>query len=76
MDLERYRAHSSVPFEQDGPDEAGDGGLVWEDADALGAALALAFEGFARGFKGCRRQRWGDTPPIRVRRRRVGPMPA
>ena len=33
-----------VLFEQDGADKAGDGGLVGEDADDLGAALDLAIE--------------------------------
>jgi hypothetical protein len=31
-----------VLFEQDGPDEPGDGSFVGEDADDLGAALDLA----------------------------------
>ena len=31
-----------VLFEQDGPDESCDGGLVWEDADDVGAALDFA----------------------------------
>ena len=37
-----------VLFEQDGADEAGDCGLVWEDADDLGAALDLAVEPLQR----------------------------
>jgi hypothetical protein len=31
-----------VLFEEDGADQPGDGRLVWEDADDLGAALDLA----------------------------------
>jgi hypothetical protein len=37
-----------VLFEQDGTDEAGDGGLVGEDADDLGASLDLAVQAFER----------------------------
>jgi hypothetical protein len=37
-----------VLLEQDRPDEAGDGGLVGEDADDLGAALDLAIEALER----------------------------
>ena len=37
-----------VLFEQDGADEAGDGGLVREDADDLGAPLDLAVEALQR----------------------------
>ena len=37
-----------VLLEEDGADEAGDGGLVGEDADDLGAALDLAVEPFER----------------------------
>ena len=37
-----------VLFEQDRADEAGDGGLVGEDADDLGAALDLAVEALER----------------------------
>jgi hypothetical protein len=37
-----------VLLEEDGADEAGDGGLVREDADDLGAALDLAVQALAR----------------------------
>ena len=37
-----------VLLEQDRADEAGDGGLVGEDADDIGAALDLAVEPFQR----------------------------
>lgn len=37
-----------VLFEQDGADEAGDGGFVGEDADDLGTPLDLAVEAFER----------------------------
>jgi len=37
-----------VLFEQDRADEPGDGGLVGEDADDLGAALDLAVEALER----------------------------
>ena len=37
-----------VLLEQDGADEADDGGLVGEDADDLGAALDLAVEALER----------------------------
>jgi len=38
-----------VLLEQDRPDQAGDGGLVGEDAHNLGAALNLAVEAFQGG---------------------------
>jgi hypothetical protein len=37
-----------VLLQQDGADQAGDGGLVGEDADDLGAALDLAVEALDR----------------------------
>ena len=37
-----------VLFQQDGPDEAGDGGLVGEYADHIGATLDLAVQSFDR----------------------------
>jgi hypothetical protein len=37
-----------VLFEQDGADEAGDGGFIGEDANNLGTALDLAVEPFER----------------------------
>jgi len=37
-----------ILFEQNGADEACDGGLVGEDADDLGAALDLAFQSLER----------------------------
>ena len=37
-----------VLFEQDGADQPGDGGLVREDADDIGAALDLLVQSFQR----------------------------
>jgi hypothetical protein len=37
-----------VLLEEDGADQAGDGGLVWKDADDIGAALDLAVEAIDR----------------------------
>jgi hypothetical protein len=48
-----------VLFQEDGADQSGDGGLVGENADDLGAALDLAVE----AFEGIGRVELGSVVP-------------